>query len=95
MIYVQTWTDSAKLAELFEEFKTRSRTDSSASKSRAPGNEVYVLKVSGPSSSSANGVPVTNSVSKGGKNRWTCSCCKNLVRAHHFTHCMLVYEPLL
>lgn len=81
VLYLQTWTDSAKLAEMFEEFKTRSLTDSSASKSRAPGNEVYVLKASGPSCS-ANGVPATNSVSKGGKNRWTCSCCKNLVCTH-------------
>lgn len=89
VIYIlihQTWADSAKLAELFEEFKTRSLTESSASKPRAPGNEVYVSKLGGSSSSGSSGggssavaAAATNSVSKGGKNKWTCSCCKSLV----------------
>lgn len=67
------------MAQLFEEFKERSRTDPSAAKPRAPGKEVSAVKLAGPAADGAAVPPNAPPQGRGGKAKWTCSCCKNLV----------------
>ena len=58
--FLQTWKDSAQLAEVFEAAKTRSVSDSFASLPRAPGNEVTAVKVGSGSGSGGGGSSSSN-----------------------------------
>ena len=73
-LLLQTWTDSAALAALFEESKARSIIEPSCAKPRAPGLEVSSVQVAAVTSSSPR-----SHAKGGGKLKWVCGCCKNTV----------------
>jgi hypothetical protein len=80
----QTWSDARKLAEIFEESRSRNASSSSASKPRAPGKEVAASKLSGAAAAgaAAEGEYV---LGKGGRAKWTCACCKSPASAVLFS----------